>query len=375
MTKHILTFLFASSCLLGQAQVFSDRDDLQKQDSATLAKPKPYPYLLPILGKKATAAGFDLPYSAGIGINYLWQKSDINISNLSVGFNHNPQHSLDNIIQFNSATVTSNGINIRPDVWVLPFLNVYGIFAKTYSTTAIDANLRIPTDPSIPGSEWKTIANFQTKAQFEGTTTGFGFTPTMGVKGFWMAFDMNFTWTDIPQLEKPAFTYIFGPRLGKAFKLNQPERSVAFWVGGFRVKMNSTTAGSLPIGDLFNTDGINQKIDNGYTQIQEAQQNVDDWWSSLSPADQQKPSNIAKKDAAENALSTAESTLDGLSDAVNNVEHSSVQYSLSKRPADMWNFLVGSQYQFNKHWMLRAECGFLASRTQVIAGLQYRFGL
>jgi len=52
-----------------------------------------------------------------------------------------------------------------------------------------------------------------------------------------------------------------------------------------------------------------------------------------------------------------------------------VQYSLDKRPKDMWNFLIGSQYQYNKHWMIRCEVGLLGSRTQVIAGLQYRFGL
>jgi long-subunit fatty acid transport protein len=58
-----------------------------------------------------------------------------------------------------------------------------------------------------------------------------------------------------------------------------------------------------------------------------------------------------------------------------NDEQITVQYSLNKRPKDMWNFIVGSQYQLNKHWMLRAEYGFLGSRQQFIGGLQYRFGL
>jgi long-subunit fatty acid transport protein len=41
----------------------------------------------------------------------------------------------------------------------------------------------------------------------------------------------------------------------------------------------------------------------------------------------------------------------------------------------MWNFTVGGQYQYNKNWMVRLEAGFLTSRTHIIAGLQYRFGL
>jgi hypothetical protein len=48
---------------------------------------------------------------------------------------------------------------------------------------------------------------------------------------------------------------------------------------------------------------------------------------------------------------------------------------MDKRPADKWNFIIGSQYQLNRHWMARGEFGFLGSRTQVTAGIQYRFGL
>jgi len=38
---------------------------------------------------------------------------------------------------------------------------------------------------------------------------------------------------------------------------------------------------------------------------------------------------------------------------------------MDKSPADMWNFIVGSQYQLNKSLMFRVEVGFLSSRTQV----------
>src|SRR6187402_1660084 len=127
MKKHILLFLLGTSCFVGHAQVFSDRDNLQKQDSIEKAVPKEYPYMLPILGKKATAAGFSLPYSAGLGVNYLYQKSDLIINNLEIGFNNGPKTNMDNIVQFNNATATSNGLNFRPDVWLFPFLNVYGI--------------------------------------------------------------------------------------------------------------------------------------------------------------------------------------------------------------------------------------------------------
>jgi len=95
----------------------------------------------------------------------------------------------------------------------------------------------------------------------------------------------------------------------------------------------------------------------------------------LSPAEQKNPVNVAKHNTADRALERAGTFLATLDGALSTAGDSSVQYSLQKRPKDMWNFIVGSQFQFNKHFMFRAECGFLASRTQVLGSLQYRFGL
>ncbi len=103
-----------------------------------------YPYALPILGAKAAARGYDLPYSAGIGVNYLWTESALIIDNLFVGFNNGPMYDLDEIIRFDDAIATANAINIRPDIWLLPFLNVYGLFSKAKTSTEIFAGVFLP---------------------------------------------------------------------------------------------------------------------------------------------------------------------------------------------------------------------------------------
>ena len=123
------------------------------------------------------------------------------------------------------------------------------------------------------------------------------------------------------------------------------------------------------------TDGLQTKVDNGIQKVQNAQTQVDTWWAGLTPVEQKNPANVAKYEVANSAISTAGNFLGNLDAALNDNQHATVQYSLDKRPADMWNFIVGTQYQYNKHWMIRAEYGFLGSRNQVIAGLQYRFGL
>lgn len=368
-----LLFLVALTSTL-KAQVFSDKDVSKEQrhkEDSLMAK-KVYPYILPIWGQKATDRGYTLPYSAGLGVNYIYQKSDLIINNLNVGFNNRGMYNMDGIVRFNDATATSMGINIRPDVWVLPFLNIYGILAKSNSSTAVDVDIVVP-DGSGNGTGETTVMSMSTKANFQGSTMGFGMTPTMGVGGFWMALDMNCTWTDIDALSKPAFIYVFGPRMGKSFKLKKKDQSLTFWAGGFRVKMNSGTEGSLPVGDLINTDGIDAKIDNAYVRLEQAQTDLDAWWNSLDANQQKIYQGVYDRGNA--AIDRATGVISDLDNAVTNNVDNSVQYSLNKKPKDMWNFVVGGQYQVSRHLMFRAEYGFLGSRQQFIGMIQYRFGL
>jgi hypothetical protein len=102
---------------------------------------------------------------------------------------------------------------------------------------------------------------------------------------------------------------------------------------------------------------------------------VDSWWNDLSQAEKNNPINRAKYESANTALDRASEILVAADGAVSIIESSTVQYSMDKRPEDMWNFIIGGQYQFSKHLMFRAEYGFLTSRTQFMTGLQYRFGL
>jgi hypothetical protein len=330
-----------------------------------------YPYALPIWGEKATQKGFQLPYSAGVSVNYFWQKSDLTIDNLQVGFNNGPMYNLDQIIRFNSAVAEASALNVRPDIWLFPFLNVYGIFGKVKSSTTIDAGLWVPD----ADNNWSQVMSFGSQADFEGTTAGFGITPTIGVGGGWFALDMNVAWTDISVLEKPAMSFIFGPRLGKTFKFNKPESNIAVWAGAFRVHLKSGTNGSLALSEVLPIDGAQAKVDEALIKVSDKQTEVDAWWSGLPPKEQANPANKARYEMANRALDSAGNLLNGIDGALSTAETSTVQYSLEKAPKDMWNFIIGSQYQFNRHFMLRAECGFLGSRTQFMTSFQYRFGL
>jgi hypothetical protein len=163
--------------------------------------------------------------------------------------------------------------------------------------------------------------------------------------------------------------------LGKSFKLKNPDQNVALWAGGFRFMINSGTNGSLYLKDLFPTQDLQTKVDNGIQNVTTLSAQVETWWTGLTPLEQANPVNKAKYETANQALDAAGTFLGNMDAALNDEQFATVQYSLTKRPQDMWNFIVGTQYQHNKHWMVRVEYGFLGTRTQIIGMLQYRFGL
>lgn len=354
------------------AQVYTNKVEGKKNISLEDSlKNSTYPYALPIWGDKATKKGYQLPYSAGVSIQYFGQQSDIAISNLEVGFNNGPMYNIDQLVQFNKAISTASAITARPDFWLFPFLNVYGILGVANASTDIGYGLYIPDSAGNSIN----VFNGGTTVEFTTSTFGIGMTPTMGVAGCFVALDMNYSWTDVPQLSKPAKTFVFGPRLGKSINFKNKKSAIAAWVGGFRVHLNSETSGSIPLNEAMDFSGLQTKVDNASEQLGSLQQGIDSWWAGLTPIEQKNPVNIAKYNKANGLLESAGVLVNELDNAINTAENSTVQYSMDKKPKNMWNFIIGAQYQYNRHWMVRAEYGFLGSRTQFTGGLQYRFGL
>ena len=371
MRTYILPLLFLFSFNVIMSQVYSDRvvdeDRIEMLDSIAEL---PYPYALPIWGKKAIQKGFDIPHSAGVSATYVWQESDIVVNNIRVGFNNGELYNLDDYVRIPEAIARAEGLNVRPDFWIFPFLNVYGLFAKLWTSTEVNAVISLPNQDGF-----EDVADLNTRVEFEGTTAGFGITPTIGIAGGWFALDFNFTWTDISQLNEPTFTFVVGPRVGKTFHFKNKKSNLAVWVGGFRLDINNKTAGSLEFSEIFqDTDGrLEESIMTGMQRVMEKQAEVDAWFNSLPPP--QQALNRPKYEAITSILGRANEFLFRLEDGRQRILDSSVQYAIDKKQRDLWNFIVGAQYQFSKNLMFRAEYGFLGSRKQFIGGIQYRFRL
>ncbi len=327
-SMYILLICLAVGDAFGQ--VYTDKPKVIK-DTTT------YNSLLPIFGKKVRELGFDLPYSAGLSVNYLWQKSEISISHVRVGFNNSPLYDVDELISFNKTTAKSNGVNIRPDIWIFPFLNVYGILANARSPANVDVSIWIPRI-----NESEEIFSIQTNPEFNTTTAGFGIPPTAGFLRGWIALDMNFTWTDVDAQEKPVFAFVFDPRIGKTFNLAKPQRTISFWVGAFRLKVIRDTRANLPLGDIISIAEWDQKVVSGQERVGAAKVEPDTCWESLSPIEQKNPVNVVKREGNQKKLDLASAFLNGAENALNTAANSTLQYTLDKKQKCMWNFVVGS---------------------------------
>jgi hypothetical protein len=332
----VFLFIFFLAGKIAQAQYnqIEFKDTLQKE----------YPYIFPILGAKVYEKGAQLPLPWGVMLNSFYGRQGVILDNLNVGFQSNninvPLTDVDRIVNFNKINASALSINVRPDLWVLPFWNVYGVIGKTYTTTEVQ--LDYPVD-------------LYTLVNVDGYTYGFGNTLAFGFGPVFAVIDGNWTWTDLENLEQPVNTNVLSIRIGNfiKFKKSKKDAGIALWAGAMRVRTGGTSYGTIKISEVFpNSPEEVDRIVNEYWE----------WYGGLDPLD-------PKKVIAEKVFNPI---IDNIANSAGTGE---ILYSFDKRPAQEWNMIVGGQYQIDPRWQLRFEVGVLGERKQALLSFNYRFGI
>jgi len=333
--RQFTLFISLVFSVLSVSAQFATRKVSKKEAAYTDSlKQVNYDYIFPILGQKTYKAGFDIPYPIGAMVNYIWMDQGILINNMRLGLNDSDLINVDNLIQFGDNSNKSYAVNFRPDIWVFPFLNVYGLFGAGRSETSV--NLTAPIE--------------MTSVVEQGiTTAGVGLMGAFGVGPVWVSLDGNWTWNKPELLDKAVRVGVFGVRVGHTFVFdNHPERNIAIWGGGMRVRMESNTVGQIKVGDAIPVEDMNAKG-----------QELVDIYDALPPAEKLEPANILMNAIGERLL-----VADG--EAI-------IKYGMDKQVLEDWNGVVGAQFQLNKRWMLRTEWGLIGDRKSALASLNYRF--
>jgi hypothetical protein len=290
--------------------------------------PSRWPYKFPLWGDKLAERGISFPLPFGIGLNYAYANQPIDISRVAVGVNDSEMVDLSSILKFGDVNSTVHAMNLRADLWVLPFVNVY-VMGNYILQSKTDVAIVEPFA-------------FDAGATQKGYGGGVGTTLSAGLWGFFGTLDLNWSWNKMQKLDKPVGTFLLTPRIGKNLGKHLGLEWI-LWVGAMRQSIESKTHGEINL-----SEAVSGAKDGRF------QDDLNEWYESLPPGRQ--------------------AIVNGIVGRLNERGDPIIRYDLDKAIKYPWNMLVGGELGITKAWRVRAEVGFI-NRTQVVIGLNYRFGL
>lgn len=219
----LITFIFNSILLISSDNSLQDKS------------------MFPLLGDEARKMGYELPNPYGINVIYVDMKQDVDIKALNLTgklslFGGKPLE-LGNIISVkadSAKTVNTNEL-VKADLWVFPFLNVYGILGKTkgHSTALVDINLGNST----------ILKDYDFTLKYEGITYGVGTVLAGGYKDFFSLVDFNYTSTSLDIIEGNISAFVISPKIGYNFDFYNTKNSI--WIGTMYQNITQTLKGDI----------------------------------------------------------------------------------------------------------------------------------
>jgi hypothetical protein len=331
-TNRMHKTLMVAACialLSGQATAAEE----PASDDVTIDASRSEHGLFPLLGDKARERGYDLGDPYGIMPYYYYQTSQIRISDLKLGINNGPLFDA-SFIKLGIADATAHTFGLRPNLMVLPFLTVYLVY------TAGNTETKVPIEEPF---------SFISTASSPASVLGVGATAQYGYKGFFGVVDFNGTVADVKRLGDLVGGNLLSFRVGYARNLGSNGRRLAAWLGTAGQVLSTDTKGSVQLAEVLGPPS------------QSTADNLQARCDELRPND-------PRKEPCNNFSTKIQDWANG------NAPDTSIQYSLTKHPVDIWNMLAGVQYSLNRDWHFRVEGSFIGGRTSLLVATEYRFG-
>ncbi|UJF18468.1 hypothetical protein L0B53_15795 [Vibrio sp. SS-MA-C1-2] len=209
------------------------------------------------------------------------------------------------------ASFKGYNLTARGDVWIFPFLNVYGIIGYTNGSTEAKIDSISCTGSFI--CDLIGEINLPDGAKFSldlnGGTYGIGTTVAGGVGNWFGLVDLNYTYTSIDAIDGDIKTFIVAPRVGYRWEFDAGRELGLF-------------AGAM---------------------YQDVQQRLTGDIASL-----------------------------GLPDELMSIIGDDASFDVDQSSDEEWNTILGLQYSFNRDWNILMEAGFGQRQTYFLA-LNRRF--
>lgn len=352
MKKYFLLLSLVVTSMFGQVQ------------DTTLAYE--YPYILPIWGQKAADRGIKLQKPFGVNVNYVHNVMELGISEFGMSLGTDPNSNVNQIIaehvnletlNFKKTEAITNGVNVRADVWILPFMNVYGMYSRSSGSTSVSLE---PTWYDDNGNLVLQLPAFTSTVDFEANSYGFGTTLVYGIGDYFISADANYTLSSSEILSEPAQFLVASSRIGERFEFkNQMKLSLyvgAMWRGFVEADGNS---GIVYFDDVFPEMG--SQVD---AKISDNNDRISDIGTPSSPSEIAEKYNLEKQNEV----------LTEVSGAIDQVEETDINYSIKKDIVNNWSVQFGFNFELTPDVMVRGEFGKGTGNSFAMVGLQYRFG-
>ncbi|HTO70871.1 MAG TPA: hypothetical protein VMR31_13505 [Myxococcota bacterium] len=148
---------------------------------------------LPLLKDKAIAAGADLPLPFGVALVGTGLKGrEIDVTDVRVGLEGAPR-SVSRFIDLGSKSDVVNA-NLKLDVWLLPFLNLYALLGYVRNQSTTHALVTVPRPGPLPGT--RTVST-SIQTNLDGAIGGLGATLAGGYKELFVVADCNYDQIDM----------------------------------------------------------------------------------------------------------------------------------------------------------------------------------
>lgn len=325
-----------------------------------------YPYVLPAWGQKVQDQGManQLQFPFGVNINYVNAYADIGITEFELLFGDldltgiiNPE-----TLNFKDVNATTNGINFRADAWILPFMNVYGLFSTVKGGTNVALQ---PTWHDATGEIILQLPEFSSEVKFDAIAYGAGTTLIFGWGSYFSSIDLNYSRTKTELLKEQVGYLTLSARLGYRFLLSKTNKNL--FVAPYLGIMYRDLVGAKGSSGKIGMDEVFPGLDDTFNTL------VDDKVAQNQVIIDDPSTPIAERIK----LQAQNQALRSIQDGVNNsgIFSTEINYFIKKELLQNITFQCGFNLQLNRNWMLRGEYGLSDSQRFLMTGLQYRFGI
>ncbi len=226
---------------------FGNADDEGLKESA-----QPVVSFPPLCGKKRRALGHDLalPFGASAVFEFnrqFYDATDLMLSSDSTDFFATGKANVQ------QSTAGHLDAYFRPDIWLLPILNVYGIFG--YSRTTISPKFEVEQvllkNPTIGWEDTLDLpVSIDDELIFYGPRYGGGASVSAGFKSFFFVLDYHYEISK-PNGSPDSFdSQHFAARMGLLLGHNRNRAKGSLWVGFNYVNDNQRFSGEVDVKDI-----------------------------------------------------------------------------------------------------------------------------